>query len=182
MFYSFDADSSGEIDQEELGVCMENRTRKHPHYSDWAGASILAEGALESLGFPLSAEEIEVLFSKYEKGGAIDLDGFQLLVKQLGIRPEPGLGYAMALFAKYDEDKSGAIDKIEFKQIAREIQENNQRRTILAGAAAAVGALVVAKYDVEYALAQKLLRFTYVEPLAENSMSRYFPTGEAGVG
>lgn len=54
--------------------------------------------------------------------------------------------YAMNLFKKYDADKSGEIDKAEFREIAKEIQADARRRNLISVAAAAIGA--VSYYDV----------------------------------
>ena len=58
-------------------------------------------------------------------------------------------------------------DKLEFKELALEIEADNKRRTLIACGTAAVGALVVAKYSDEFQWAQKTFRGLYIEPKAE---------------
>lgn len=155
IFYSFDADSSGEIDLAEL------------------------EAALDQLGYQLPSERVAALFAEcdVDGGGSIDYDEFKMLLKRIGIdTPPPGIRFAMELFRKYDVDDSGTIDKNEFKDIAAEIQADNRRRTILSMAAAATGALVVARYSDEYAFLQKTFRSWYLEPQAEAAQRQLFPT------
>eukprot|EP00964_Phaeocystis_antarctica_P035865 scaffold20507_cov30-Phaeocystis_antarctica.AAC.1 len=41
----------------------------------------------------------------------------------------------------------GTIDKFEFAALAEEVEQNYKRRTLLTAAAAAVGAVIVAKYN-----------------------------------
>ena len=74
---------------------------------------------------------------------------------------------AVDLFQRYDEDGGGTIDKFEFAELAREVEANYKRRTLLTGATAAVGALVVNRYSEEYAWAQKTFRGLYIEQKAE---------------
>ena len=60
-----------------------------------------------------------------------------------------------------------AQDKLEFKELALEIEADNKRRTLIACGTAAVGALVVARYSDEFQWAQKTFRGLYIEPKAE---------------
>ena len=154
LFYSFDADSNGSIDQGEF------------------------ESAIDELGFALSKERVGELFTEFDAddSGTITLDEFKTLVSQTGLAPSPRLKYAMDLFKRYDVDASGSIDKFEFKQIAAEIEADQSRRTFLACGAAALGSLVVAKYSEEYQWAQKTFRGLYLEPKAEAAQHAAFPT------
>lgn len=47
---------------------------------------------------------------------------------------------------RYDIDRGGTIDPWEFAGLAEEVEQNYKRRSILTGAAALVGGLIVAKY------------------------------------
>lgn len=153
LFYSWDANSDGQIDRKELG------------------------DALDTLGYPVDLD-VTGLFELFDadKGGTIDLEEFKVLVNRIGIEPDRGLAYAMDLFAKYDEDRSGQIDKAEFKALAQEIRADSDRRKFLQIASAVVGSLLVARYDSEYQWAQKTFRWLYVEPKAEAAQAKYFPT------
>jgi len=72
----------------------------------------------------------------------------------------------MELFQRFDIDEGGTIDKFEFAALAEEVEQNYKRRTLLTAAAAAVGAVIVAKYNTEYAFAQKTFRGFYIEKQA----------------
>ena len=69
----------------------------------------------------------------------------------------------------------GSIDKFEFAALAEEIEQNYKRRSVLTAAAAAVGAVIVAKSSEEYAIAQKTFRGYYIEQKAEEAQRRCFP-------
>ena len=160
LFFSFDGDSNGYLDRQEL------------------------VDALDKLGYPLTTEHASALFDRHcttSVGAAevdgVKVDGFKVIVSTLGgIRPEPGLKDAMDLFAKYDEDDSGFIDKEEFKSLAREIKTTSDRRKVLQIASAVVGSLVVARSSDEYQWAQKTFRPLYIENRAEESQAKIFPT------
>jgi len=111
-----------------------------------------------------------------EDGDAIDLYEFKVLVSRIGIKPERGLKFAMELFDKYDDDASGTIDKVEFTNLAREMQAEASRRTVLQLASAVVGSLLVAEYSSEFQWAQKTLRPLYVDKRAEEAQNKVFPT------
>lgn len=81
-----------------------------------------------------------------------------------------------ALFARFDVDKSGAIDKEEFKDVVRKINVDARRREIISVATAALGGLGVASASNAFLFGQKKLRKNYLEPLAEEAMIRTFPT------
>lgn len=154
LFFSFDYDSSGAIDRQELAM------------------------ALDRLGYPMVAGEANALFDQHclTRGDGITLNEFKGLVSQCKLRPESGLRSAMALFAKYDNDGSGQIDKREFMSLAQEIKSESDRRTVLQIASAIVGSLVVAESSQEFQLAQKAFRPLYVENGAEASQKKMFPT------
>jgi len=160
LFFSFDGDSKGYLDRQEL------------------------VDALYKLGYPLTTEHASALFDRHcttSVGAAevdgVEVDGFKVVVSTLGgIQPEPGLKDAMDLFAKYDEDDSGFIDKEEFKSLAREIKTTSDRRKVLQIASAVVGSLVVARSSDEYQWAQKTFRPLYIENRAEESQAKIFPT------
>ena len=117
LFYSFDADSNGSIDQGEF------------------------ESAIDELGFALSKERVGELFTEFDAddSGTITLDEFKTLVSQTGLAPSPRLKYAMDLFKRYDVDASGSIDKFEFKAIVAEQLEEKEKETRIA---LALGVLV----------------------------------------
>jgi len=134
IFYSIDADGSGEIDLEELTA------------------------ALSDLGFELPDDKVAALFKEYgiieELGGerVISYDSFKRLVIALRIQPARNVKFAMDLFRKYDDDGSGSIDKFEFKEIVSEIEKDQERRTgsvrtqtaAIAGIAGAAAGVLVA--------------------------------------
>ena len=70
-----------------------------------------------------------------------------------------------ALFARFDVDKSGAIDKEEFKDVVRKINVDARRREIISVATAALGGLGVASASNAFLFGQKKLRKNYLEPL-----------------
>lgn len=162
LFFSFDMDSDGYLERTEL------------------------ENALLEAGYPLSTEQVAALFSEYcstridaDKGDVevVDLEAFKILMmSKVGVRPERDLRFAMDLFAKYDDDDSGTIDKFEFKEIVRDIKVDNDRRTVLQLASAVVGSLVVAEFSAEFQWAQKVFRPLYIEARAEQSQRAIFPT------
>ena len=154
LFYSFDDDSNGEIDREEL------------------------EKALGSLDYAMTTSEITDLFQEIDvdRNGSISLQEFKRLVGRLGLTPDKNIWFAMKLFAKYDEDGSGVIDKGEFRALAREIQVESDRRKFLQIASAVAGSLIVSQFSAEFQWAQKSFRSLYVEQRAEASQSKIFPT------
>mmetsp|Transcript_26275 Transcript_26275/g.77689 ORF Transcript_26275/g.77689 Transcript_26275/m.77689 type:complete len:334 (-) Transcript_26275:752-1753(-) len=156
-FYSFDADSSGDIDLDEL------------------------KGALDNLGLAVSDDDARKLFRKYatDGGGTIGLEDFKRLISDEAFAdtlPQRQITYAMDLFQKYDEDGSGSIDKNEFLAIARKMKQDSSRRELISVAAAAYGAFVVSESSFEFQFAQKQLRSKYVDQAAEDSQNFYFPT------
>mmetsp|Transcript_24193 Transcript_24193/g.58455 ORF Transcript_24193/g.58455 Transcript_24193/m.58455 type:complete len:484 (+) Transcript_24193:55-1506(+) len=137
--------------------------------------------ALADLGVVLDESAADALFCKYDadRGGSIDLDEFKELMADpamAGIKPQRDVKFAMDMFKKYDDDGSGSIDKGEFRAIANEIQADARRRSLFSVAAAAVGATIVADYSQEYQWAQKSFRTLYIEPKAEETQNKAFPT------
>ena len=154
-FYSFDADSSGEIDLAEL------------------------KKALANLGLVASEGDVRTLFRKYDAdgGGTIDFEEFQTLIADevfANAVPQRQISYAMDLFRKFDKDNSGSIDKNEFLGIARKMKAESTRRELISVAAAAYGAFLVSESSFEFQFAQKKLRSKYVDPPAEVSQNLYF--------
>ena len=137
--------------------------------------------ALADLGVVLDDSAADTLFDKYDadKGGSIDLEEFKQLMSDpamSAVKPQRDVKFAMDLFKKYDEDGSGSIDKGEFRAVASEIQADARRRSLISVAAAAIGATIVADYSQEYQWAQKNFRSLYIEPLAEETQNKAFPT------
>ena len=153
LFYQYDLDSGGDIDKDELAE------------------------ALFRVGYRIPKATFDELFQKYDvdNGGTIDMQEFRAFIDSTGLTPERSVKFAMDLFQKYDVDNGGTIDKFEFAELAAEVQANYQRRTLLTGVAAGIGALVVGKYSEEYAWAQKTFRDLYIERKAEAAQRRYFP-------
>jgi hypothetical protein len=80
------------------------------------------------------------------------------------------------LFSRFDADRSGAIDKEEFKDVVRKINVDARRREVLSVASATFGGIWVATASNTFQFGQKQLRNTYLEPLAEDAMQANFPT------
>jgi hypothetical protein len=154
LFFSWDANSDGEIDRKELF------------------------DALDSMGYPLNELDVGKLFDEFDtdRDGTIDLEEFKVLVSRIGIKPDRSLRFAMDLFDKYDKDNSGKIDKLEFKALAAEIRAESDRRKFLQISSAVVGSLVVARFSSEFQWAQKTFRSLYVEKNAEAAQAKIFPT------
>ena len=157
-FYSFDADSSGEIDIKEL------------------------KAALGNLGLVASEKDAKALFLKYDRGkrGTINMIEFKQLIADdifaNALLPQREITYAMELFRKFDRDNSGSIDKNEFLGVARKMRSDSTRRELISVAAAAYGAFLVSESSYEFQFAQKQFRSQYVEESAEISQQLYFPT------
>ena len=157
IFYSFDADSSGEIDMKEL------------------------KAALDNLGLVASKKDVKTLFLKYDKDkrGTINMKEFKQLISDdifANALPQREITYAMDLFRKFDRDNSGSIDKNEFLGVARKMRSDSTRRELISVAAAAYGAFLVSESSYEFQFAQKKFRSQYVEESAEISQQLYFPT------
>ena len=124
LFYSFDLDNSGAIDEAEMSL------------------------ALEELGYALPDEEAAELFATHAEDGAIRFDHFKAVIgylKETGVPSTASVKMAMNLFRKFDRDGSGTIDKNEFREIAMAMAEERKRKVLFAGAAAAATSLAVAK-------------------------------------
>lgn len=155
-FYSFDADSSGEIDLEELSQ------------------------ALDNLGLSAPDDDIAKLFRKYDAdgGGTIDFEEFKQLIADdtfSDVVPQRQISYAMNLFRKYDEDGSGSIDKNEFRALAKEMKGASTRREFISVAAAGYGAYLVTESSTVFQWFQKKFRYMYIEEQAENAQNALFP-------
>lgn len=80
------------------------------------------------------------------------------------------------VFAKYDVDASGAIDKDEFRDVVRKMKVENSRREVISVATATFGGIWVASASNTFQFGQKKLRQKYLEPLAEEAQLANFPT------
>lgn len=80
------------------------------------------------------------------------------------------------LFARFDTDKNGAIDKEEFRAIAEKLQVDSSRREIISVATATFGGIFVATASNTIQFTQKTFRSQYLEQSAENAQNRLFPT------
>lgn len=127
IFFQYDRDSDGEIDRDEL-----------------------AEAVFRA-GYRIPKPMFDEIFLTFDDdcGGTIDFEEFGSFIQKTNLRPERSVKFAMDLFNKYDVDTSGQVDKFEFAELAAEVEANYRRRTLLSGAAAALGGLVVAKYSEE---------------------------------
>jgi len=79
------------------------------------------------------------------------------------------------MFAKYDTDGDGVIDKEEFAVVGK-MKSSSRRRELLSVATAVLGSLFVANGSNEFLFAQKELRSGYLEEKAEAAQKLYFPT------
>ena len=80
------------------------------------------------------------------------------------------------MFAKYDKDGNGFIDKEEFRAVAQKMKSSSRRREVLSVATATFGSLFVASGSNTFQFAQKRLRSGYLEELAEDAQNKLFPT------
>lgn len=80
------------------------------------------------------------------------------------------------LFAKYDTDGNGMIDKEEFRGVVKKMKGSSRRREILSVATATFGSLFVAYSSDTFQFAQKELRPRYLEEDAERAQKAVFPT------
>ena len=153
VFYQADTDLSGEIDREELS------------------------SALFTIGYRIKLEDYNAIFDEVDvdKSGSITFEEFKLFISKTKQKSFKSQRFAMELFQRFDIDEGGTIDKFEFAALAEEVEQNYKRRTLLTAAAAAVGAVIVAKYNTEYAFAQKTFRGFYIEKQAEAAQRRFFP-------
>jgi hypothetical protein len=80
------------------------------------------------------------------------------------------------LFAKYDQDGSGSIDKQEFRAVVKKMKQSSSRREIISVASATFGGLFVAYGSNTFQYGQKKFRSGYLEEEAEITMNELFPT------
>jgi hypothetical protein len=80
------------------------------------------------------------------------------------------------LFAKFDVDNNGTIDKEEFRAIAKKMQMDSSRREIISVATAFFGSIVVGTSSNTFQYGQKKLRNRYLEQPAEDVQNILFPT------
>jgi len=153
VFYQADTDLSGEIDREELS------------------------SALFTIGYRIKLEDYNAIFDEvdHDNSGSITFEEFKVFISKTKQKTFKSQRFAMELFQRFDIDEGGTIDKFEFAALAEEVEQNYKRRTLLTAAAAAVGAVIVAKYNTEYAFAQKTFRGFYIEKQAEAAQRRFFP-------
>jgi hypothetical protein len=88
-------------------------------------------------------------------------------------RDDPG---ADEMFARFDSDGNGLIDRREFRAVAREMRASSRRREVLSVATASFGSIFVARGSSTFQFAQKRLRRAYLEEAAESSQRELFPT------
>ena len=80
------------------------------------------------------------------------------------------------LFAKFDVDNNGTIDKEEFRAIAKKMRVDSSRREIISVVTAFFGSLAVATSSDTFQYGQKKLRNRYLEQPAEDVQNILFPT------
>ncbi len=80
------------------------------------------------------------------------------------------------LFAKFDVDNNGTIDKEEFRAIAKKMRVDSSRREIISVATAFFGSFGVATSSDTFQYGQKKLRNRYLEQPAEDVQNILFPT------
>ena len=83
---------------------------------------------------------------------------------------------ADVLFAKFDSDNNGYIDRDEFRAVARTMKASSRRREVLSVATATFGSVFVANGSNTFQTLQKTFRHQYIEEYAELAMNELFPT------
>lgn len=83
---------------------------------------------------------------------------------------------ADVLFAKFDSDNNGYIDRDEFRAVARTMKAGSRRREVLSVATATFGSIFVANGSNTFQTLQKTFRSQYMEQYAEVAMNELFPT------
>lgn len=83
---------------------------------------------------------------------------------------------ADVLFAKFDSDNNGYIDRDEFRAVARTMKASSRRREVLSVATATFGSVFVANGSNTFQTLQKTFRHQYIEENAELAMNELFPT------
>lgn len=80
------------------------------------------------------------------------------------------------LFARFDSDGNGYIDRTEFRSVARTMKTSARRREVLSVATASFGSIFVATESNTFQLFQRTFRSSYMEESAEVAMKELFPT------
>ena len=80
------------------------------------------------------------------------------------------------MFAKFDTDCNGLIDRDEFRAVAKTMRASSRRREILSVATASFGSIFVASGSNTFQFAQKRFRSAYLEEYAESAQAEMFPT------
>jgi hypothetical protein len=80
------------------------------------------------------------------------------------------------MFAKFDRDGNGLIDRDEFRAVARTMRASSRRREVLSVATASFGSVFVASGSSTFQFAQKRFRSAYLEEYAEAAQAEMFPT------
>ena len=83
---------------------------------------------------------------------------------------------ADVLFAKFDSDNNGYIDRNEFRAVAQTMAASARRREILSVATATFGSIFVATGSNTFQTFQRTFRSQYIEESAEVAMNELFPT------
>jgi hypothetical protein len=83
---------------------------------------------------------------------------------------------ADVLFAKFDSDNNGYIDRTEFRAVAQTMAASARRREILSVATATFGSIFVATGSNTFQTFQRTFRSQYIEESAEVAMNELFPT------
>ena len=83
---------------------------------------------------------------------------------------------ADVLFAKFDSDNNGYIDRNEFRAVAQTMAASARRREVLSVATATFGSIFVATGSNTFQTFQRTFRSQYIEESAEVAMNELFPT------
>ena len=80
------------------------------------------------------------------------------------------------MFAKYDTDSNGVIDKNEFRAISKKLRKDASRSQFISVATASLCSIFVATSSNTFQYGQKKLRNRYLEQPAEDIQDLLFPT------